>query len=83
MIKIKKNEKHRERCWLQATEVAHGVVPIGPLRREGLIEHSTKVLEAAMSNYKSQIKPVADEYTSNHLTCRSSMWLQGLLDLVI
>ena len=60
-----------------------GVVPIGPLRWEGLIEHSTKVLEAAMSNYNSQIKPVADEYTSNHLTCRSSMWLQGLLDLVI
>jgi len=76
--------KSTERDALQATEVAHGVVPIGPFLWEGLIEHSTKVLGAAMSNYKSQIKPVADhQYTSNHLTCRSSMWLQGLLDLVI
>jgi hypothetical protein len=31
-------------------------IPIGPLLWEGSIEHSTKVLEAAMSNYKGQIK---------------------------
>ena len=73
--KIKKHiqgEGEREMVASSAIEVAHGVVSIGPLLWEGLIEHSTKGLEAAMSNYKSQMEPVANQDTSNHLTCISS-----------
>ena len=65
-------EGEREMVASSAIEVAHGVVSIGPLLWEGLIEHSTKVLEATMSNYKSQMELVANQYTSNHLTCISS-----------
>jgi len=75
--KIKKHiqgegERERKMVASSAIEVAHGVVSIGPLLWEGLIEHSTKVLEATMSNYKSQMELVANQYASNHLTCISS-----------